>query len=135
MTVAKQARLWQWAAVAYALFAALFLTFFPTMTVGSGEAARSASLWEMAGPGVLMALGIPAAVAAIPAVLPWRKPLVAWIVMGLFAALIMATVLSIGLIYVPVASFTGVAAYLHQRAPIEDAPSEPDTWHLRNLAD
>ncbi|MBK8460603.1 MAG: hypothetical protein IPL43_10825 [Micropruina sp.] len=133
MSVAKQARLWQWAAVAYAVLAGLFLAFFPSLTVGSGDAARSVALWTVAGPAVLLPLALPAVIAAIPAVLPWRKTLVAWIVAGVFVAFIVGTLFSVGLIYVPVAAFGVVSGYLHQRAPIEDAPPEPDTWHLRNL--
>ena len=33
MTVARQARMWQWAAVAYGICAVLFLLYFPTITV------------------------------------------------------------------------------------------------------
>ena len=32
------------------------------------------------------------------------------------------------MVYLPSAVFTAVAAYLHGRAPIEDAPPEPDDW-------
>jgi hypothetical protein len=38
------------------------------------------------------------------------------------------------MIYLPAAFFTGVAAYLHGRAPIEDAPLPPDDWPRRPTA-
>ena len=58
---------------------------------------------------------------------------VRWGLAGVLVAFIVATVLSVGLIYLPAAVFTGVAAYLHGRAPIEDAPPEPDDWLTRKL--
>lgn len=129
MTVARQARLWQWAAVAYGVCAVLFLAYFPSLTV-QGE---QYPLIQVLGPGMLLPVAAPVVVAALPALLPWKKALVAWIVAGVLLAFIIATALSVGLVYLPSAVFTGVAAYLHGRAPIEDAPPEPDDWANRRL--
>ncbi len=129
MTVARQARLWQWAAVAYGICAVLFLAYFPSMTV-QGE---QYPLIQVLGPGMLVPVAVPVVVTALPALLPWKKALVAWIVAGALLVFIIATALSVGLVYLPSAVFTGVAAYLHGRAPIEDAPPEPDDWPNRRL--
>ena len=129
MTVARQARLWQWAAVAYGACAVGFLVYFPTVKVDG----YSRPLLQVLGPSMLVPVALPVLVAALPAVLPWRKALIAWIVAGCLLAFIAATALSVGLVYVPSAVFTGVAAYLHGRAPIEDAPPERDDWPNRRL--
>ncbi len=123
MTVARQARLWQWGAVVYGICVVVFLAFVPSVPVGDGVVPMVALL----GPWTLL-FGLPALVAAIPALVPWRKSLVAWIVAGVLAVFVGATVLSVGMLYVPVAAFTAVAAYLHRRAPIEDAPPPQETW-------
>jgi len=124
MKVATQARLWQWGAVAYGLLVAAFLTFWPSVTVGNQEVPM---IWVY-GPAMLVAVLAPVLVAVIPAVVPWRKSLVAWIVAAVIGVFAVVTVFSIGILYVPVAAFTATAAYLHHRAPIEDAPLEPETW-------
>ena len=129
MTVARQARLWQWAAVAYGACAVGFLLYFPSVVVDG----YSRPLLEVLGRSMLIPVSLPVLVAAIPAVLPWRKALIAWIVAGCLLAFIAVTALSVGLVYVPSAVFTGVAAYLHGRAPIEDAPPEPDDWPSRRI--
>lgn len=127
MTVAKQARLWQWAAVFYSVCAGLFLAFFPSVTVEGYHF----SLLQTMGTAIIPGLAVPVLVSALPALLPWRKALVAWIVAGLLLVFIVATALSVGLMYLPSAAFTAMAAYLHGRAPIEDAPPAPDDWPLR----
>jgi hypothetical protein len=127
MSVARQARLWQWAAVAYGVAAVLFLLYFPSVTV----AGYQRPLLQVLGPGMVIPVSLPVLVTLIPAVLPWRKALVAWIVTGALVVFIAVTVLSVGMIYLPAAIFTGVAAYLHGRAPIEDAPLPPDDWPKR----
>jgi len=127
MSVARQARLWQWAAVAYGVAAVLFLLYFPSVTV----AGYQRPLLQVLGPGMVIPVSLPVLVTLIPAVLPWRKALVAWIVTGALVVFIAVTVLSVGMIYLPAAIFTGVAAYLHGRAPIEDAPLPPDDWPRR----
>ncbi len=127
MTTARQARLWQWAAVAYGVCAALFLAYFPSVTVQGS----SYPLIQVLGPSMLVSVSIPVLVTALPALLPWRKSLVAWIVAGALLVFIVVTALSVGLVYFPSAVFTGVAAYLHGRAPIEDAPPPPDDWPNR----
>jgi hypothetical protein len=124
MTVARQARLWQWGAVVYGLCAVAFITFFPSVTVGDQEVPM---IWVW-GPWMLVPVSIPVIVAAVPALVPGRKALVAWIVAGVLGVFVVATLFSIGLLFLPVAAFTATAAYLHQRAPIEDAPPVPDTW-------
>lgn len=129
MTTARQARLWQWAAVAYGVCAVLFLAYFPTMIVQGNQY----PMIQVLGPSMLVPVSIPVLVTALPAVLPWKKALVAWVVAGLLLVFIVVTVLSVGLLYFPSAVFTGVAAYLHGRAPIEDAPPEPDDWPNRRI--
>ena len=54
--------------------------------------------------------------------------MLAWVLAAALLVFIVVTALSVGLVYLPSAVFTGVAAYLHGRAPIEDAPPEPDDW-------
>jgi hypothetical protein len=124
MTVARQARLWQWAAVVYGVCAVLFIAYFPTVVV-QGQQASMIQLW---GPSVLVPVSIPVLVTAVPALLPWRKSLLAWIVAGLLGVFIVVTALSFGLLYIPSAVFSAVAGYLHRRAPVEDAPPPPDDW-------
>ena len=127
MTVARQARLWQWAAVAYGVAAVLFLLFFPSVTV----AGYQRPLLRVLGPSMVIPISLPVLAVLVPAVLPWRKALIAWIVAGGLVVFIVVTILSVGMIYLPAAVFTGVAAYLHGKAPIEDAPLPPDTWPNR----
>ena len=127
MTVARQARLWQWAAVAYGVAAVLFLLFFPSVTV----AGYHRPLLQVLGLSMVIPVSLPVLVTLIPAILPWRKALIAWIVAGALVIFIGVTILSVGLIYLPSAVFTGVAAYLHGRAPVEDAPLPPDDWPNR----
>lgn len=127
MSVARQARLWQWAAVAYGFAAVLFLLFFPSVTVDGYQR----PLLQVLGLSMVIPVSLPVLVMLIPAVVPWRKALVAWIVAGALVIFIVASILSIGLIYLPAAVFTGVAAYLHGRAPIEDEPLPPDDWPNR----
>jgi hypothetical protein len=127
MSVARQARLWQWAAVAYGVAAVVFLLYFPSVTAGGYQR----PLLQVLGPGMVIPVSLPVLVTLIPAVLPWRKALVAWIVAGCLVLFIVVTILSVGLVYFPAAVFTGVAAYLHGRAPIEDAPPPPDDWPNR----
>ena len=127
MTVERQAQLWQWAAVGYSVAAGVFLAYFPTVRVDGFDY----SLLQTLGTSILPGLAVPVLVSAIPALLPWRKALVAWIVTGLLLAFVVSSALSIGLMYLPSAVFTAVAAYLHGRAPIEDAPLEPDNWPAR----
>ncbi|MGV8908859.1 MAG: hypothetical protein ACOH1Y_07735 [Propionicimonas sp.] len=129
MTVGRQARLWQWAAVGYGVCAVLFLLYFPSVVVDG----YSRPLLQVLGPSMLVPVTLPVVAAALPAILPWRKALIAWIVAGCLLVFIIATALSVGLIYLPAALFTGVAAYLHGRAPIEDAPPEPDDWPRRRI--
>ncbi|MGC3993991.1 MAG: hypothetical protein QM779_07800 [Propionicimonas sp.] len=124
MKVATQARLWQWAAVLYGVCAVLFMVYIPTRNVQG----QLVSLFELFGPSVLVPVSIPVLVAAVPALLPWRKSLLAWIVAGGLGVFIIATALSFGLLYLPSAVFSGVAGYLHHRAPVEDAPPPPDDW-------
>ncbi len=127
MSVERQARLWQWAAVAYGVAAVLFLLYFPSVTV----AGYQRPLLQVLGPAMVIPVSLPVLATLIPAVLPWRKALVAWIVTGALVVFVVVTVLSVGMIYLPAAFFTGVAAYLHGRAPIEDAPLPPDDWPKR----
>jgi hypothetical protein len=127
MSVARQARLWQWAAVAYGVAAVLFLLYFPSVTAGGYQR----PLLQVLGPGMVIPVSLPVLATLIPALLPWRKALVAWIVAGCLVLFIVVTILSVGLVYFPAAVFTGVAAYLHGRAPIEDAPPPPDDWPNR----
>jgi len=129
MSVARQARLWQWAAVAYGLAAVLFLLFFPSVTIGGYQR----PLLQVLGPSMVIPVSLPVLATLIPAILPWRKALIAWIVAGALVIFIVAAILSVGLVYVPTAVFTGMAAYLHGRAPIEDAPLPPDDWADRRL--
>lgn len=129
MTVARQARLWQWAGVAYGACAVLFLFYFPTITI-SGQ---QFTLDQRYGPSVLVPISLPVLATLVPAALPWRKPLVAWIVAAALGVFIVVTIGGIGLVYLPSAVFTAVAAHLHGRAPIEDAPPEPDNWANRRL--
>jgi hypothetical protein len=124
VTVARQARLWQWAAVAYGVCAVLFLLYFPTVTVDGFQV----PLIQVLGRSMVIPVSLPVLITALPAVLPWRKALLAWVVAGGLMVFIVVTALSVGLVYLPAAVFTGVAAYLHGRAPIEDAPPEPDDW-------
>ncbi len=127
MSVARQARLWQWAAVAYGIAAVLFLLYFPSVTV----AGYQRPLLQVLGPSMVIPISLPVLVTLLPALVPWRKALIAWIVAGCLVLFIVVTILSVGLVYFPAAVFTGVAAYLHGRAPIEDAPLPPDDWPHR----
>lgn len=129
MSVGSQARLWQWAAVAYGVCAVLFLLFFPSMVVDG----YSRPLLQVLGPSMVLPVTLPVLLTALPAVVAWRKALIAWIVAACLLVFIIATALSVGFIYLPSALFTGVAAYLHGRAPIEDAPLEPDNWPNRRI--
>ena len=127
MSVARQARLWQWAAVAYGVAAVLFLLYFPSVTAGGYQR----PLLQVLGPSMLVPISLPVLATLLPAVLPWRKALIAWIVAGGLVVFIGVTILSVGMIYLPAAVFTGMAAYLHGRAPVEDAPLPPDDWPNR----
>ena len=129
MSVARQARLWQWAAVAYGVAAVLFLLYFPSVTVDGYQR----PLLQVLGRSMIIPISLPVLATLIPAVLPWRKALIAWIVAGCLLVFVIATALSVGLTYLPSVLFTGVAAYLHGRAPIEDAPPEPDDWPHRRI--
>jgi hypothetical protein len=127
MSVARQARLWQWASVAYGVAAVLFLLYFPSVTV----AGYQRPLLQVLGPSMLIPISLPVLATLIPALLPWKKALIAWIIAGGLVVFIGVTILSVGMIYLPAAVFTGMAAYLHGRAPVEDAPLPPDDWPNR----
>jgi hypothetical protein len=55
MSVARQARLWQWAAVAYGVAAVLFLLYFPSVTV----AGYQRPLLQVLGPSMLIPISLP----------------------------------------------------------------------------
>jgi hypothetical protein len=122
--VATQARLCQWAAVVDGIVVMLFLAYFPTVTLGDQQVPM---IW-LYGPAVLVSLSIPVVAAAVVAVLPWRKALLAWILAGLLAVFVAVTIFSVGMLYVPMAVLSAVAAHLYRRAPIEDAPLMRDEW-------
>lgn len=124
MTVARQATLWQWAAVAYGVCAVLFITYFPGFVVQGQRVA----MIQLLGPSMLVPVSIPVVAIAVVALLPWRRSLLAWLLTAALVVFIVATALSFGLLYLPAAAFSAVAAYLHHRAPIEDAPPPLDEW-------
>lgn len=130
VSVARQAKLWQWGALVYTLIASVFFAFMPLVAVPGGDGTRWVSAFALLSWGVFLPLLIPIALTLIPIVVRrWRVP-VAWTctaVLGLTCALL---ALSWGLIFVPAPLIAAMGAYLTGRAPIEDVEVVDSPWKV-----
>jgi hypothetical protein len=128
--VAKQARLWQWAALVYTVVAAAFFAFMPVTPIRSGDTTHWVAPWALLGPGVFGPLAVPVLLALLPLVIRWRRLLVAWVCTAVLGLLCVLLVASAGLLYVPASLLSAVGAYLAGRAPIEDEAVDDTPWKV-----
>lgn len=130
VSVARQARLWQWAAVAYTVLASAFFALMPLIAVPArGEVAWVAP-YTLLGWLVFPPLLIPVALTLVPLLVRRRRVLIAWICTGALGVLCLLLILSWGLLLVPAALFGAVGAHLTARAPIEDEEIDETPWQV-----
>lgn len=131
VTVATQARLWQWAAVAYVIGASLFFAFMPILALpGQDGKPVWVAPYRIAGWAVFLPLLIPLVLTLIPVLVPGRRVRLAWICVGILTALCLYLALSSGLIFLPAPVLAAFGAYLTMRAPIEDAELVDEPWRV-----
>ncbi len=130
VTVARQAKLWQWAAVLYTVAAAVFFSFMPLITVPTASGAVTVPAYSLLGALVFPPLLIPLVLMVVPLIVRRHRVRVAWICAGLLMAICLLMVMSVGLLFVPAPLFMAVGAYLTARAPIEDEEIEEVPWEV-----
>lgn len=128
--MALQAKLWQWAAVAYTVAASLFFAFMPLVPVQTASGSYWVSPFSMLGIGVFGPLLLPTLLTLIPIVIRRRRVLVAWICTGVLALLCLLLALSWGIVYLPAPLIAAGGAYLTARAPIEDVDMDDKPWQV-----
>lgn len=128
--MARQAKLWQWAAFAYTVAASAFFAFMPLIGLPSGGDVRWLSAFALLGWGVFPPLLIPLALTLVPILVRRRRVRVAWICTGVLAAICIYLAMSWGFIFVPAALIAAVGAYLTGRAPIEDEDLDDAPWKV-----
>ncbi|MFT4294200.1 MAG: hypothetical protein QM582_02175 [Micropruina sp.] len=130
VSVARQAKLWQWAAVAYVVAAAVFFSFMPLITVPTASGAVTVAAYAMLGWMVFPPLLIPLVLMIVPLVVRRHRVRIAWICTGLLGAICVLMIMSVGMLFIPAALFGAVGAYLTARAPIEDEEIEEIPWQM-----
>lgn len=130
MTVATQAKLWQWAAVVYVVAASVFFAFMPILAVQTASGPHWVAPFGVLGWAVFPPLLIPLALTLVPILVRRRRVRVAWICAGVLGALCLFLALSSGLLFLPAPVFAAVGAYLTARAPVEDAEVDETPWRV-----
>ncbi len=130
MTVARQAKLWQWAAVVYVVAASIFFAFMPILAVQTASGSQWVPPFRVLGWTVFPPLLIPLALTVIPLLVRTHRVRVAWICVGVLGALCLFLALSSGLLFLPAPVFAAFGAYLTARAPVEDADVEDTPWQV-----
>jgi hypothetical protein len=130
VTVARQAKLWQWAAVAYTVAAAVFFSFMPLFGVPTPSGTATVAAYALLGWMVFPPLLIPLALMLVPLLVRRHRVRVAWFCTGLLGAICLLMIMSVGMLFVPAALFGAVGAYLTARAPIEDEEIEETPWQV-----
>ena len=128
--MARQARLWQWAALAYTVAASAFFAFMPILPVQSPDGLLWVAPFAMLGWGVFLPLLIPRLLTLIPILVSRWRVRVAWSCTALLAALCAFLALSWGFVFLPAPMIAAVGAYLTGRAPIEDLDVEDTPWRV-----
>lgn len=130
VSVARQAKLWQWAAFAYTIGASIFFAFMPLLPVQTAGGQRWVSPFAMLGIGVFGPLLLPMLLTLIPILIRRHRVRVAWICTGVLAVLCLFLALSWGIVYLPAPLIAAVGAYLTGRAPIEDEEVSDKPWKV-----
>ncbi|MBK8446862.1 MAG: hypothetical protein IPL41_09350 [Micropruina sp.] len=130
MSVARQAKLWQWGALVYTLIASVFFAFMPLVAVPGGDRPRFVSAFAMLGWGVFGPLLLPIVLTLIPIVVRRSRVRVAWICTAVLGLICVLLALSWGLIFVPAPLIGAMGAYLTGRAPIEDVEIVDAPWKV-----
>ncbi|MFT3860139.1 hypothetical protein [Micropruina sp.] len=130
MSVARQAKLWQWGAVAYVVAASIFFTFMPLLAVRSGDATVWVSPYRMLGWQVFLPLLLPLALTVIPLLARRHAIRVGWVCVGLLSAICLLLALSSGLLFVPAPVLMALGTYLATRAPVEDEDLHDEPWKV-----
>jgi hypothetical protein len=127
VSVARQAKLWQWAAFVYTLIASAFFAFMPLIQRPDG---RHVSAFALLGIGVFVPLLVPMVLTLIPVVMPRWRVRVAWICTGLLGLVCLYLAFSWGIVFLPAPILAAVGAHLTGRAPIEDQEVDDAPWKV-----
>jgi hypothetical protein len=128
VSVARQAKLWQWGAVASTVAASLFFAFMPLFAQPNGAIL---SAYQLLGWYVFLPLLVPLALTLVPALVRGRRRLlVAWVCTGVLGLLCLTMALSWGIVFLPAPLIGAVGAYLTGRAPIEDEEIADKPWRV-----
>ena len=128
VSVARQAKLWQWGAVGYVVAASMFFAFMPLFAQPNGTFVPA---FRLLGPGVFVPLLLPLVLTLVPALARGRRRLlIAWVCVGLLAALCLLYVLTWAIVFLPAPLIGAVGAYLTGRAPIEDEAVGDEPWQV-----
>ena len=130
VSVARQAKLWQWAALVYTLAASAFFAFVPILPVQTSAGTRWVPPFALLGWGVFLPLLIPVALTLIPILVRRWRVRIAWICTALLGALCLFLALSWGFVFLPAPLIAAVGAFLTGRAPIEDVDVDDSTWKV-----
>lgn len=130
VSVARQALLWQWAAVVYVTGASVFFALMPILSLQTASGPQWVAPFALLSWSVFLPLLIPLALTVVPLLVRRRRVLVAWICTGILGALCLAMILSAGLLFLPAPLLGAVGAHLTARAPIEDEDIDETPWQL-----
>ncbi len=130
VSVARQARLWQWAAVLYTVVASVFFAFMPLIAVPTPSGATAVAAYTLLGWLVFPPLLIPLALTAVPVLVRRRRVFVAWTCTGILGVICLLLILSAGLLFIPAVLLAAIGAHLTARAPIEDEEIEENPWQV-----
>ena len=125
VSVARQARLWQWGAFVYTLIASTFFAFMPLIQRPNGS---HASAYFLLGWGVFMPLLVPMVLTLVPIVVPRWRVRVAWICTAILGLVCLYLAFSWGIVFLPAPILAAVGAHLTARAPIEDEQLDDAPW-------
>lgn len=128
--MARQARLWQLAALLYTVAASVFFAFMPLLAVATPDGQRWIAPFALLGWGVFGPLLLPVVLTAVPLLVRTHRVVVAWICTGVLAVLCLFLALSWGIVFLPAPLIAAVGAHLTRRAPIEDEEVEDAPWQV-----
>lgn len=127
VSVARQAKLWQWGAVVYVVLAAIFFAFMPLYQRPDGASVSAFGLLSWA---VFLPLLVPLGLVLVPVLVRVHRVRIAWICVAVLAVVCIGLAFNWGIVFIAAPLISAVGAYLTGRAPVEDEVIEDAPWQV-----